>query len=311
VAFEVLGAKEAVDFPTLRRMDTERLLLAPHTKDLGGGFTVRRLLPAAARQAVGPFIFFDHFGPITAQPTDNHDVRPHPHIGLATVTYLFEGAMLHRDSLGTVQRIEPGAINLMTAGRGIAHSERTPDDLRSVTRRSHGLQLWVALPLADEEMAPAFAHTPAADIPEIEVGGARLRVLIGEAFGALSPVAVRSPTLYLDISLSAGDAFPLPPAQERAVYVIEGIAQLDGEDIPGGRMVVLPEGDEPMLSADGDARVVLVGGAPLGPRHIWWNFVSSSPQRLAQAAEDWAQQRFASVPGETEFIPLPDKRPAA
>jgi redox-sensitive bicupin YhaK (pirin superfamily) len=292
-------------------MDTERLLLAPHTKDLGGGFTVRRLLPAAARQSVGPFIFFDHFGPITAQPTDNHDVRPHPHIGLATVTYLFEGAMLHRDSLGTVQRIEPGAINWMTAGRGIVHSERTPDDLRSVTRRSHGLQLWVALPTVDEEMAASFAHTPAADIPEIEVGGARLRVLVGEAFGALSPVAVRSPTLYLDIALGAGDAFPLPPAQERAVYVIEGIAQLDGEDIPGGRMVVLPEGEEPMLSADGDARVVLVGGAPLGPRHIWWNFVSSSPQRLAQAAEDWAQQRFANVPGETEFIPLPDKRPTA
>jgi redox-sensitive bicupin YhaK (pirin superfamily) len=292
-------------------MDTERLLLAPHTKDLGGGFTVRRLLPAAARQSVGPFIFFDHFGPITAQPTDNHDVRPHPHIGLATVTYLFEGAMLHRDSLGTVQRIEPGAINWMTAGRGIVHSERTPDDLRSVTRRSHGLQLWVALPTVDEEMAASFAHTPAADIPEIEVGGARLRVLVGEAFGALSPVAVRSPTLYLDIALGAGDAFPLPPAKERAVYVIEGIAQLDGEDIPGGRMVVLPEGEEPMLSADGDARVVLVGGAPLGPRHIWWNFVSSSPQRLAQAAEDWAQQRFANVPGETEFIPLPDKRPTA
>ncbi len=290
-------------------MTPEHLLLAPQTKDLGGGFTVRRLLPSAARQAVGPFVFFDHFGPVDAGPADNHDVRPHPHIGLATVTYLFEGAMQHHDSTGVSQRIEPGAINWMTAGRGIVHSERTPTDLRSVPRRSHGLQLWVALPAADEEMAPSFVHTPAAAIPEIEVGGARLRVLVGEAFGAVSPVAVRSPTIYLDIALGAGDAFPLPPAPERGVYVVEGDAQLDGEDIPPGRMVVLAEGEEPMLSADADARVVLIGGAPLGHRHIWWNFVSSRKERIVQAADDWAAQRLGSVPGETEFIPLPEKRP--
>jgi redox-sensitive bicupin YhaK (pirin superfamily) len=290
-------------------MDTPRLLLAPHTKDLGGGFTVHRLLPAAARQAVGPFVFFDHFGPVVATPADNHDVRPHPHIGLATVTYLFEGAMQHADSTGVVQRIEPGAINWMTSGRGIVHSERTPADLRCVARRSHGLQLWAALPAADEEVAPSFAHTPAAAIPELGVGGAKLRVLIGSAFGVTSPVAVLSPTLYLDIALTVGDAFPLPPAEERAVYVVEGDAQLDGEDIPPGRMVVLAPDEEPMLSADGDARVVLIGGAPLGPRHIWWNFVSSRKERIAQAADDWAAQRFATVPGETEFIPLPDKRP--
>jgi redox-sensitive bicupin YhaK (pirin superfamily) len=289
-------------------MDPSHLLLSPHTKDLGGGFTVRRLLPSAVRQAVGPFIFFDHFGPVEAGPADNHDVRPHPHIGLATLTYLFEGAIQHHDSSGVSQRIEPGAINWMTAGRGIVHSERTPADLRSQQRRSHGLQLWVALPAADEDMAPSFVHTPAAAIPEIEIGGARLRVLVGEAFGALSPVAVRSPTLYLDIALGAGDAFPLPPAPERAVYVVEGDAQLDGEDIPPGRMVVLAEGDEPMLSADAAARVVLIGGAPLGPRHIWWNFVSTRPERIAQAADDWAAQRLGSVPGETEFIPLPDRR---
>ena len=290
-------------------MDTERLVLAAHAKDLGGGFTVRRLLPAAERQAVGPFLFFDHFGPVEAGPADNHDVRAHPHIGLATVTYLFEGAMLHRDSLGVVQRIEPGAINWMTSGRGIVHSERTPDDLRSVKRRSHGLQLWCALPAADEEIEPSFAHTPAAAIPEVEVGGARVRVLIGEAFGATSPVAVRSPTSYLDIALSVGDALPLPPAEERAVYVVEGDAQLDGEDIPPGRMVVLQAGEEPMLSADADARVVLIGGASLGPRHIWWNFVSSRKERIVQAADDWAAGRFAMVPGESEFIPLPDHRP--
>jgi redox-sensitive bicupin YhaK (pirin superfamily) len=290
-------------------MDTDRLILAPHTKDLGGGFTVRRLLPAAARQAVGPFLFFDHFGPITAHPADNHDVRPHPHIGLATVTYLFEGAMLHRDSTGAVQRIEPGAINWMTAGRGIVHSERTPDDLRSVVRRSHGLQLWAALPAQDEELAPSFVHTAARDIPALEVGGAQLRVLIGSAYGATSPVVVRSPTLYLDISLSAGDGFPLPPAEERAVYVVEGDAQLDGEDLPPGQMVVLAPGEEPMLSADGPARVVLIGGAPLGHRHMWWNFVSSRKERIGQAADDWAAQRLGQVAGETEFIPLPEKRP--
>ena len=284
--------------------------LSPHPKDLGGGFTVSRLLPSSACPSVGPFIFFDHFGPVEAGPADNHDVRPHPHIGLATVTYLFEGAMVHRDSLGRVQRIEPGAINWMTAGRGIVHSERTPDDLRGVVRRSHGLQLWVALPAADEECEPAFEHTPAAAIPRFEVGGAQLRLLVGEAFGQRSPVAVRSPTLYLDIELSAGDGFPLPPAEERAVYVIEGDAQIDGEDIPPGRMVVLDAGEEPMLSADGPARVVLIGGAPLGPRHIWWNLVSSRRERIVQAADDWAAQRFAAVPGETEFIPLPERRPA-
>ena len=285
-------------------------ILQPHCKDLGGGFTVSRLLPAATRQAVGPFVFFDHFGPVDAGPADNHDVRPHPHIGLATVTYLFEGAMQHHDSTGVAQRIEPGAINWMTAGRGILHSERTPADLRGVQRRSHGLQLWVALPAEDEEIAPSFVHTPAAAIPEIEVGGARLRVLVGEAYGVVSPVVVRSPTLYLDIHLSAGDAFPLPPAEERAVYVVEGDAQLDGVDIPPGRMVVLAAGEDLMLSADADARVVLIGGAPLGPRHIWWNFVSSRKERIAQAADDWAAQRMGVVPGETEFIPLPDKRPS-
>ena len=291
-------------------MTTSRTVLVPHSRDLGGGFVVRRLLPSAARQAVGPFLFFDHFGPIEAGPADNHDVRPHPHIGLATVTYLFEGAMMHRDSTGIVQRIEPGAINWMTSGRGIVHSERTPEDLRGITRRSHGLQLWAGLPEADEESAPVFAHTPAAAIPALEVGGARLRVLIGEAFGLASPVATRSPTLYLDIALSAGDAFPLPPAAaERALYGVDAPFELDGETIEPQRMVVLAEGEEPMISAANEARVVLIGGAPIGHRHMWWNFVSSRKERIVQAADDWAAQRFEPVPGETEFIPLPDKRP--
>ena len=283
-------------------------MLKPQARDLGGGFTVRRLLPAAAQRAVGPFVFFDHFGPITATPADNHDVRAHPHIGLSTVTYLFEGAMQHRDSTGAVQRIEPGAINWMTAGRGIVHSERTPDDLRSGTRRSHGLQLWCALPAADEETVPSFVHTPAAALPEIEVGGARLRVLVGEAFGAASPVATRSPTLYLDLALSAGDALPVPLVAERAIYAVEGSMSLDGTPVPLHTMVVIPAGVEPMLSADEDSRAVLIGGEPLGPRHIWWNFVSSRKERIVQAADDWAAGRFAMVPGETEFIPLPAQR---
>jgi redox-sensitive bicupin YhaK (pirin superfamily) len=284
------------------------LTLTPHAKDLGGGFTVRRLLPSAQRQAVGPFLFFDHFGPITAQPGDNHDVRPHPHIGLATVTYLFEGAMMHRDSTGVAQRIEPGAINWMTAGRGIVHSERTPDDLRTLTRRSHGLQLWAALPAAHEEDAPSFSHTAAGDIPAATVDGAALRVLIGSAFGLASPVPTLSPTLYVDIALPAGAALKLPnAAQERALYGIDNPFTLDGETVPAGVMVVLPDGLEPLLQAGQGARVMMIGGAPLGHRFMWWNFVSSRKERITQAGDDWAAQRFERVPGETEFIPLPPR----
>lgn len=281
--------------------------ITPRGHDLGGGFVVRRLLPAAARRAVGPFVFFDHFGPVTAGPDDDHDVRPHPHIGLATVTYLFEGAMMHRDSTGAVQRIEPGAINWMTAGRGIVHSERAPDDLRGHTRRSHGLQLWVALPADAEEGEPAFAHTPAAAIPALEAGGARLRVLLGEAFGAVSPVRTASPTLFVDAQLSDGDAFPAPLADERALYGIDGPFLLDGEPVPAQTLVLLQPGEEPLIAAEADVRVALIGGTPLGERFVWWNFVSSRKARVEQAADDWAAGRFAAVPGETEFIPLPDR----
>jgi len=281
-------------------------LILPHAKDLGGGFTVRRTLPSAQRQAVGPFLFFDHFGPITAAPGDNHDVRPHPHIGLATVTYLFEGAMMHRDSTGVVQRIEPGAINWMTAGRGIVHSERTPDDLRGVARRSHGLQLWSALPVAHEEDAPQFQHTPAGEIPEVSVAGARVRVLIGEAFGRRSPVATLSPTLYLDLALAPGASLTLPDAaQERAVYSVDRPFRIEGMEVPAFTMVVLAERTEPALTAPQGARIALVGGTPLGHRFMVWNFVSSRRERILQAQDDWQAQRFERVPGETEFIPLP------
>lgn len=282
--------------------------LTPHSKDLGGGFTVRRLLPAAQRQAVGPFLFFDHFGPITAQPSDNHDVRPHPHIGLATVTYLFEGAMMHRDSTGVTQRIEPGAINWMTAGRGIVHSERTPDDLKTITRRSHGLQLWAALPVAHEEDAPSFSHTPASAIPSLRVQGVSVRVLIGSAFGLSSPVPTLSPTLYIDMVLPAAGTLTVPnAAQERALYSVDNPFTLDGEPVPAGVMVVLAEGQEPTLRAEQGARVMLIGGEPLGHRFMWWNFVSSRKERITQAGDDWAAQRFERVPGETEFIPLPQQ----
>jgi redox-sensitive bicupin YhaK (pirin superfamily) len=290
------------------------LVLTAHDKDLGGGFVVRRLLPTLQRQAVGPFVFFDHFGPIEVQPADNHDVRAHPHIGLATVTYLFEGAMQHADSTGVVQRIEPGAINWMTAGRGIVHSERTPADLRGRVRRSHGLQLWAALPAHDEEIEPSFSHTPAAAIPRVEGPGAALRVLIGEAFGRRSPVPTRSPTLYIDIALEAGATLALPAtlARERALYAVEGGVEVDGEPVKAHTLAVLDDGRDARVSAAQPARLVLIGGEPLGHRFMWWNFVSSRKERIAQAADDWAAQpnaAFPQVAGEREFIPLPARRP--
>ncbi len=283
-------------------------LLDPHGKDLGGGFTVRRLLPAARRRSVGPFVFFDHFGPVREEPGVNHDVRPHPHIGLATVTYLFEGAMMHRDSLGTEQLIEPGAINWMTAGRGIVHSERRPDHLRDQGFVNHGLQLWVALPAQREEDEPRFAHTPASAIPEVRQGQALIRVLVGEAFGVRSPVQPDSPTLYLDVQLPPGGRLELPPlAPEIALYAVEGDLAVDGQPLPAYTMAVPDQGRVELSSASG-ARLAVIGGEPLGPRHMWWNFVSTRKERILQASEDWQAQRFAAVPGEHEFIPLPPTR---
>jgi redox-sensitive bicupin YhaK (pirin superfamily) len=279
----------------------------PHEKELGGGFIVRRLLPAAAKQAVGPFIFFDHFGPLDVPADANHDVRAHPHIGLSTVTYLFEGAMDHRDSVGSVQRIEPGAINWMTAGRGIVHSERMPADLKGKPHRAHGLQLWAALPLAHEEVAPSFAHTPAHAIPAVDIDGGHVRVLIGSAFGLTSPVATYSETLYLDVQLDAGASivFDDLPA-EAAVYPVLGELMLDGAPLPPHTMAMVAPGTKLRVSAPQKARFVLIGGEALdGHRLLFWNFVSSSKERIVQASEDWEQQRYDKVPGETEWIPLP------
>jgi len=291
----------------------ELQLLHPHQKDLGGGFIVRRSLPAAARQSVGPFVFFDHFGPMTVAPDANIDVRPHPHIGLATVSYLFEGAMMHRDSTGVVQRIEPGAVNLMIAGRGIVHSERAPADLKGTAYRNHGLQLWLAVPAEREEDEPAFQHVPAHAIPSTTIDGVEARVLIGSAWGLSSPVRPVSPTLYLNLNFPAGSSavIALPDAaEERAIYSTDETVELDGQPVPPHTMAVLVPGTEPSLRAPNGAHVVLVGGAPLGHRFMVWNFVSSRKERIVQAQSDWQAfttdgSGFEGVPGETEFIPLP------
>lgn len=285
-------------------------LIPGSEKDIGGGFKVRRFLPAPRRRTVGPFIFFDHFGPVTEEPDVDHDVRPHPHIGLATVTYLFDGAMMHRDSLGTEQVIEPGAINWMSAGKGIAHSERRPGSLRRTAYVNHGLQLWVALPKALEDGEPSFAHTPAADIPEDAVQGATVRVLVGQAFGLRSPVVPASPTLYLDLRLNDGYSLELPAlAPELAAYAVEGELMVDGQPVPPTQMVVLDAGKGVHLQGRGATRLALVGGDPLdGPRHIWWNFVHSDAGRIQRAAHEWESGHFARIPGESEFIPLPPHR---
>jgi len=284
-----------------------QLRLAGHDKDLGGGFTVRRLLPAARQRSVGPFIFFDHFGPVTVPASANYDVRPHPHIGLATVTYLFEGAMMHRDSLGNQQLIEPGAINWMTSGRGIVHSERRPEHLRGRVHVNHGLQLWTALPREREEDEPSFSHTPSSALPQLRVGDARVRVLVGQAFGAASPVATLSPTLYLDVMLPASGRLELPAVvAETAVFAVQGELSVDGEVVAAQSMAVLEPGVTAAIAADQDARFVVIGGDALdGPRHMWWNFVSSDKERILRASADWEAQRMGQIPGEHEFIPLP------
>jgi len=296
-------------------MDLETL--DPQTRDLGGGFVVRRVLPQARRQAVGPFLFFDHFGPIEVGAADDHDVRAHPHIGLATVTYLFAGAMLHHDSTGARQRIEPGAINWMTAGRGIVHSEHRPAELKGRRYTMHGLQLWVALPEADEAAEPAFEHMPAERIPRFGDGGVEGRVMVGRAHGCQSPVATRSPTLFAEYRLAAGAAIDLPgpgDAAERALYGVDAAFDLCGDDgrvhrVPPRQMVVLDASPRWRLQADAAAQVVLVGGEPLGRRHMWWNFVASDPARIDAAAAAWEADTFGAVPGEAhDRIPLPAAR---
>jgi redox-sensitive bicupin YhaK (pirin superfamily) len=282
------------------------LTIQPRVRSLGE-FDVRRVLPSAKRRMVGPFVFLDHMGPAVFPPGQGIAVRPHPHIGLATITYLFEGEIMHRDSLGYRQLIQAGAVNLMTAGHGIVHSERAADDL-AVTSRLHGIQSWIALPLELEEIEPTFLHYPASTLPERTVDGCSLRVIMGSAYGLQSPVLTYSPTLYLEATLPAGgELVVLDEAKERAVYVVTGSVAI-GADVYGeGTLAVLREGATAPLKAATETRVIVVGGAPLGPRHIWWNFVSSSEARIERAKSDWAAMRMGTVPGDDEFIPLPDK----
>ena len=283
------------------------LVIVPRSHDIGG-FRVARALPSVKRRLVGPFIFLDRMGPGEFVRGNGVDVRPHPHIGLATVTYLFEGAVMHRDGLGTEIAIRPGEVNWMTAGRGIAHSERTPQAEREAGSRLYGIQSWFALPRAVEETEPAFFHHGADTLPVLDDGGSRARVILGSFGGARSPVAVPWDTLYVDAELAEGAKLPLPhETEERALFVLDGAVQIAGERWEAGRLLIFRPGDRVSLTALSPARVLILGGAAMdGPRHIWWNFVSSSKERIEQAKEDWRAGRFAAVPGETEFIPLPE-----
>jgi len=284
-------------------------LIKPHTKELGDGFTVRRLLPSHPHKLIGPFIFFDHMGHVDFAPGKGLDVRPHPHIGLATVTYLFEGAILHRDSLGSVQEIRPGDVNWMTAGAGIAHSERSPDTLRRSGGVLHGIQIWVALPKEHEKGEPSFEHHPAASLPMIAADGLNLRLIAGSAFGMTSPVTTFSPMFYAALEMEPGVRFDIPPEYpQRAVYLVEGDVALSGTPLAERHMAVLPDAQTLTIEATTRARVMLLGGQPIdGDRFIWWNFVASSKEAIQQAKERWRAQGFGKVPDETEWIPLPDE----
>jgi hypothetical protein len=282
--------------------------LLPTTHDLGG-FSVHRTLPHKQRTTVGPFIFFDQMGPAHLPAGGGIDVRSHPHINLATVTYLFAGAIDHRDSLGTFATIEPGAVNLMTAGRGISHSERSPAGVRAAGPELSGIQTWIALPQAKEEIDPAFEHTPRGALPVVEGGGASARVVMGSLWGSTSPVTCHSETIYADIALQPGGTMPIDPdADERALYLAEGEASLDGLPLDRSVLYVLRPGTRATLRSAAGAHVMLCGGAPLdGPRHVWWNFVSSRRDRIRQAREDWKAGRFDLPPDDRdEWIPIPE-----
>ena len=284
-------------------------ILNPHVRDLGDGFRVQRVLPSFPHKMVGPFIFFDHFGPVDFSPGQGVDVRPHPHIGLATVTYLFEGSMMHRDSRGSVQRIEPGDVNWMTAGIGIVHSERTTPEDRAAGHRLHGLQTWVALPMADEQREPSFSHHAKAELPVISSPGVTMRLIAGTAFGRRAPTPTFSPIFYVAVEMAAGASLELAPEHEqRAVYAVEGELRVGDEALPPHHMAVLEPATTVRIDAASASRCVLLGGAKMdGDRLIWWNFVASSRELIDAASERWRAQGFPPVPGETEFIPLPER----
>lgn len=291
---------------TETRCSAIQLILEPKDKDLGG-FSVRRLLPATELRSVGPFIFFDHLGPAVFPPGQGIDVRPHPHIGLATITYVFEGEILHRDSLGRVQPIRPHEINWMTAGRGIAHSERTPADLRQAGHSLHALQLWVALPEEEEQTAPVFTHYSSEALPRVEDDNRSIRVMIGEAYGVRSEVKTFSSTLYVEVKLKAGQPIAVPEdVEERAVYVVSGRLKAKETEIAMHSMAVFDNSPGVELIAIEDTTLVFIGGTPLGKRIMWWNLVSTREELLENAKQAWRDGSFPKVPGETEFIPLPE-----
>jgi redox-sensitive bicupin YhaK (pirin superfamily) len=285
-------------------------VIVPRSRDIGG-FEVRRALPSIQRRMVGPFVFFDHMGPADFAAGSGLDVRPHPHIGLATITYLFTGEILHRDTLGSVQPIRPGDVNWMTAGRGIAHSERTGPALRASGSALAGIQSWIALPKAHEEADPEFVHYPRTDLPVREGEGIALRLIAGAGFGLKAPVAVFSDMFYADAVLDEGARFTLPAEyEERAIYVAMGRIEIAGQGYESGQLLVFRPGDAIDLRATAASRILLLGGEPMdGPRHIWWNFVSSSKDRIEQAKGDWKAGRFGAVPDDAEFIPLPEEPP--
>ena len=291
-----------------RSCDAIEHVIVPRARDLGG-FQVRRALPAAEKQMIGPFIFFDQMGPAEFLIGNGIDVRPHPHIGLATLTYLFEGEVFHRDSLGTSLAIRPGEVNLMTAGRGIVHSERETSEAKQAVRRLFGIQAWAALPKSHEENAPAFAHHGTDELPRITGDGKRVRLVMGQAYGARSPLEFPHDGLFAEAVLAPGSVLPLDPDyDERAVYVASGEIDIAGETFGEGRLLVFKPGDRISVLANAQSRLIVLGGEPMdGPRHIWWNFVSSSKERIEQAKDEWRRKRFALVPGdEKEFIPLPE-----
>jgi redox-sensitive bicupin YhaK (pirin superfamily) len=284
-------------------------VIVPRTVDLGD-FAVRRALPSARTRMVGPFIFFDHFGPAEFRAGSGLDVRPHPHIGLSTVTYLFDGEIMHRDSLGTAVAIRPGEVNWMTAGRGIVHSERTGPEKRATGGPIHGLQMWVALPAAKEEMEPGFAHHATDQFPMVTDTGTTIRVVVGSLYGTKSPVPTVHETIFGDVHLKAGATLPLDAGhEERAIYILDGEIEISGDRFAGGQLLVFKPGDTVTVTATRDSHFVIIGGAPMdGPRHIWWNFVSSRKDRIEQAKADWKSGHFQKVPSdEIEFIPLPEK----
>lgn len=281
-------------------------LITPHEKDLGE-FSVRRALPYIKQRTVGPWIFFDHMGPAEFSPGQGVNVRPHPHINLATVTYLFEGEILHRDSLGSYATIQPGDINLMVAGKGITHSEREREEVRNAPHKLHGLQLWHALPEADEEVEPAFYHYPSADIPAVDVNGVPVRVLMGSAYGVTSPVKTFAETVYAEAAMTLGQRLAVPQAEQLAVYVAQGGITVGGTGVPQFSMAVLESTEAIDVVATEDSQIAFIGGEAMSPRFIEWNFVSSRAERIEQAKKDWRERRFPLVPGdEEEFIPLPD-----